>query len=279
MPVIPAVKYSEIRSQLNTGDLLAFEGTDALDFMIKLLEEGSYSHVGMVLKDAHGELWFWDAPGGGKTFPDPYWTKPGQNKGCRVAKLDTLLAYYMTDMKLKSFTWRQLTPSIPYESGSALDQFLGDLDGTPFPGDNCELPPLLAVMLMGLLGANYEKDLPGVKLGLGLILTYLAGSLLRVPITGYTFCAQLVALTYISVGLLPPPGGPGDRALPANGYTPGMFMDQPVSLQLQNGAALSVAVPVEWDGGPEASRLAATESGGTRVHATALKLIVTREEA
>ena len=88
---------------MNNGDLLPFEGTDSLGFMIKPLEEGSYSHVGMVLKDAHGELWFWDVPGGGKTFPDPYWTKPAQNKGCRVAKLDTLLAYYMTDMKLKSF--------------------------------------------------------------------------------------------------------------------------------------------------------------------------------
>ena len=279
MPVIPAVKYSEIRSQLNTGDLLAFEGTDSLDFMIKLLEEGSYSHVGMVLKDASGELWFWDAPGGGKTFYDPYWTQPGQNKGCRVAKLDTLLAYYMTDMQLKSFTWRQLTPSIPYGKGSPLDQFVGDLDGTPFPGDNCELPPLLAAMLMQLLGANYEKDLPGVKLGLGLILTYLTGSLLRVPITGYTFCAQLVALTYMSANLLPPPGGPGDPALPANGYTPAMFMDQPVPLPLLGGAALSVGVTVEWDGGPGASQLAAAEAGGTRVHATALKLTVTVDEA
>ena len=102
MPVIPAEKYTAIRSQLNTGDLLAFEGLDSLDFMIKLLEEGSYSHVGMVLKDQDGELWFWDAPGGGCTFPDPYWEEKapgkGPNTGCRIAKLDDLLAYYMHDM-------------------------------------------------------------------------------------------------------------------------------------------------------------------------------------
>jgi len=68
-----AVNYSQIRSQLQTGDLFTFEGHVPLDFMINLMEDGKYSHVGMVLRDQSNNLWFWDAPGVGEIFPDPYY--------------------------------------------------------------------------------------------------------------------------------------------------------------------------------------------------------------
>ena len=243
MPVNPPAKYSEIRSQLQTGDLLAFEGSQPLDYMINLLEEGIYSHVGMVLRDESGNLWFWDAPGGGITFPDPYWTKPGQNTGCRVANLDNLLAYYMSDMGIQTFTWRHLTPSIPYTPGSTLDTFLATMDGTPFPGTNCSFPPALVYLVDKYFGS---KNLPGLELGIGLLLTYLTGVVLLVETVNFVFCAQLAALTYMNAGLLP------SAPLPANGYTPAEFMDQPVPLQLLGGASLTAPITVQWDGPTQA---------------------------
>lgn len=277
MPVIPAEQYSAIRSQLNTGDLLAFDGTNPLDFMINLFEEGSYSHVGMVLKDASGNLWFWDAPGGGNTFPDPYWKGPGPNPGCRVADLDVLLAYYMQYMGLKTFTWRQLTPSIPYGPGSALVDFITANDGTPFPGTNCQLPPGVLALLQKCLGSNFQQDLQGVELGLGLLLSYLPGAVLLVPTAGYFYCAQLVAATYMVAGLLPSPAPPPCTNLPPNGYTPANFLDQPHPLVLQNGASLSVPITVEWDGTTTLDAVLA-QTTSTRVAAMALNLEVSAQQ-
>jgi len=232
-----AITYKQIRSQLQTGDLFSFEGHAPLDFMINLMEGGNYSHVGIVLRDNGNKLWFWDAPGVGKQFPDPY--KGGQaHKGCRVADLDTLLGYYMQQMQIKTFTWRQLTPSITGNAFAKLVNFITKVDGLPFPGDGANFPD----WFKNLFPPGDEKEL---NLSAGLLLTYMTGKYLQEPISKYYFCAQLVAATYMYLGLL------DTTPLPPNGYAPSNFDDQPTPIKL-NGAQLGPVTTVSWDGAVEA---------------------------
>jgi cell wall-associated NlpC family hydrolase len=55
MPVIPSVPYSQIRGELDTGDLFFFYGTSSAAVLIEDLEGAvgwpPYSHAGMVIKD------------------------------------------------------------------------------------------------------------------------------------------------------------------------------------------------------------------------------------
>jgi hypothetical protein len=239
MPVIPATPYSQIRDQLQTGDILSFEGSQPLDFMINLLEEGVYSHVGIVIRDETYGLLFWDAPGGGNLFPDPYLNNVS-HAGCRVANLDDILAYYMADMGIQTFTWRQLTPVVPIEGQVFADlvAWIISVDGAPFPGTSARIPAALLFLIQKYF-PNVSTD--SLDQALGLLLTYLTGAVLLIPTSVYFFCAQLAALTYMQLGLLP------TAPLPANGYAPANFNDEPVPLVLTNGT-LGMVTSILWDG-------------------------------
>ncbi len=251
-PAPTGTPYSQIRPQLQTGDILGFEGHEPIDFMINFLETGKYSHVGIVLRDQQDNLWLWDAPGGGNAFPDPYWPGPGPNPGARVADLDTILDYYINQMGIATFTWRQLTPSLPLGAGSALDTFIRANVGAIFPGQDSTLPPEFLATIQAKYG---DQGTQAVTCGLGLLLTYFAGSMLFVQTSGFYYCAQLAAATYMACGLLPVPAiHPGaaptvtdPKILPPNGYTPADFMDQPKPLTILPGHTLAAPVPVAWD--------------------------------
>jgi len=240
-----AVNYSQIRSQLQTGDLFTFEGHVPLDFMINLMEDGKYSHVGMVLRDQSNNLWFWDAPGVGETFPDPYLPKYPDNKhtGCRVASLDDVLAFYMKDMGIQTFSWRQLTPSITGNSFTTLINFIKAVDGTAFPGSNAQFPEWIIKLFHMLLPSATLEEL---GLSVGLLLTYLTGTVLKAEVSGYYFCAQLIADTYMQLGLL------SKTPLPPNGYAPSNFDDQPTPMKLLGSAKLGPVTVVNWDLGQAA---------------------------
>ena len=85
------------------------------------------------------DLWFWDAPGGGNTFPDPVSKNPNQT-GARVADLETVVSYYMTSGGEVAMWWRQLQPAVTPTQQANLMTFVGLADGTPFPGTNFKLP-------------------------------------------------------------------------------------------------------------------------------------------
>jgi hypothetical protein len=233
-PTSPSVPYSQIRSKLGTGDLVFLHGTSPAGVMIEKLEEGldwpPFSHVGMVVND-QGNLYLWDAPGGGDCFPDPYASDPNNriygtavHTGCRVAVLDDVLAYYATKVDVPGFWIRQLSSGVTSEQFGALRTFINRVDGLPFP----EGP-----------APSWLKLDPAVT---GLGANFLAGQDEASVFFGTYFCAQLVADSYMHMGLL------AMEVYPPNGYSPASFdMDDTPRLPVTNGVVIAPVQFVEWD--------------------------------
>jgi hypothetical protein len=219
---MPTVPYSQIRSSLKTGDIITFQGKSALDYMIQLESHTPYNHVAMVIRNG-ANLYSWDAPGGGKQFPDPY-KNNAPHAGTRVAPLDDLLADYMAE-EVAMYV-RQLQPTLTTNELAALDIFIGLANGMPFPGDHIKLPDQFG-------------------LGVGLAGSYAMGKKLHATIAGNYYCAHLIADTYMHMGLLP------IAPVPANGYAPSDFDQGPSILPLINHTLTDV-VQVTWDQGVKA---------------------------
>lgn len=228
MPVIPSLPYSQIRASLKTGDLFFFYGNSLAAVLIEDLEGAKgwppYSHVGMVIND-QGNLYFWDAPGSGQCFTDPYASDPNNrihntpvHTGCRVAVLDDLLAYYATVVD-QPFGLRQLSAPVSDDSFAALRLFINRVDGLPFP-----------------LGPGPEK----YEEFTGLMANYVAGQEGITVLYGTYFCAQLVADSYMHMGLL------GMEEYPPNSYSPADFGRTDVQPPLLT-VTLGTPTPVEWD--------------------------------
>lgn len=214
------IPYSQLRSQLKTGDILTFSGKSPLDWMIRFVEGEPYTHVGMVIRDG-SNLYFWDAPGGGTLFPDPY--KGGQSHtGCRVADLDKIMAYYMSPGVELSVYWRQLAPAITPAQQASLLTFVNLADGMPFPGGDINLPD-------------------GLGLGFGLASSAAMGNAFHLTVAGYFFCAHLVAQSYMQLGVLP------IAPFPANSYSPADFNSTTSKqLPLQAGWSLTPTQQVSY---------------------------------
>lgn len=243
LPTEPSTTYQAVRSQLGTGDLFFLHGKSDAGVMVENLEKAEgwppYSHIGMVIAD-EGNLFFWDAPGdGGLCFPDPYATDPdnriyekytnGVHPGCRVSVLDDVLAYYSTLITpdMPGFWLRQLQPAVTADRFGALRKFINRVDAMPFPTGPVTLP--------------FGLQLPPEVTGLGA--TFLAGNDRASFFYGTYFCAQLVADSYMHMGLL-------DMELfPPNGYSPAAFtMDGTIRLPLVSPAKLGPVTFVKWDG-------------------------------
>jgi hypothetical protein len=231
-PTKPSKPYSEVRSQLGTGDILFLHGTSPAGLMIERLEEEfhwpPFSHVGMVINDS-GKLYLWDAPGGGDCFPDPYADDQDNriyrnevHTGCRVSVLDDVLAYYATRVDVGGFWIRQLTSGVSADQFTALRKFINRVDGLSFP--------------KGIGG----KD-PATS---GLGENFAAGQVHATLFYGTYFCSQLLADTYMHMGLLEM------NSLPPNGYSPAAFgVRDPaqLGLKLVPPAALGPVFFVDWD--------------------------------
>lgn len=222
-PVIPPVPWSTILPTLKTGDILSFEGVDQLDWAIQFVEEQPYTHVGMVLRPAPDQLWFWDAPGGGMLFDDPVSGNSAQT-GARVAVLSAVVPYYMTPAAQQGggevAMWvRQLTTPLTAAQEQSLMTFVKLADGTPFPQTTFPVSPRW-------------------NLGFGFAESWMLGREFNATIAGSLFCAQLVAQSYMAAGLLPL------HPKPANAYDPAMLMSQDPAVLPLIGNGLTPPVPV-----------------------------------
>eukprot|EP01113_Clastostelium_recurvatum_P029065 TRINITY_DN350_c0_g1_i3.p1 TRINITY_DN350_c0_g1~~TRINITY_DN350_c0_g1_i3.p1 ORF type:complete len:502 (-),score=132.21 TRINITY_DN350_c0_g1_i3:50-1555(-) len=224
-PPLPLPYTQAFRDSLRTGDIFSFIGPedDPLDKLITKLEEGDFSHCGMVIRNGDGDnnLWFWDAPGYGYMFTDPL--TGDKHQGARVALMSDVLPYYMSYYPHQVFTYRKLSPELSPAQTRQLIDYVRTRDGAPFPGLGVPISPTLEANLKDLVPALKQAKYFG--LSMGLFLGYMTGVILEEALEKTLFCSNLIAETYIHVGVLPAPSAPGGKV--ANAFSPSGFNDQP----------------------------------------------------
>jgi hypothetical protein len=194
-----------------TGDLWLFRGQSAVDRAIRVTTNSPVNHVGMavVLDDLPPLMWHAEL---GRSLPDLWAGK--HHRGVQLH--DLRAAYTLWTTRYRQQGWlRQLNKQVTDEMEDALLRTVARLDGTPFPST------------ARLAGRWLRGRLPWRRL---------RGRLpwRRDPHAGEAletaYCAEVVAITYEAMGLLP------SRRRPS-WYDPGKFWSGD-ALRLDSGYQL-----------------------------------------
>jgi hypothetical protein len=192
-----------------TGDIWLFRGESAADRAIQLTTNSPVNHVGMavVLEDLPPLMWHAEL---GRSLPD-VWTGQHQ-RGVQLHDLrDAVLTW---SRKYGQRAWlRQLEYPVTRETEDAVLRTVARLDGTPFPST----ARLASRWLRGRI-PQFRQGERELKLE-----------------TAY--CAEVVAVTYEEMGLLP-------DARRLNWYDPGRFWSGD-DLDLIGGAKLGEEIAVD----------------------------------
>lgn len=177
-----------------TGDVWLFRGSTVADRTIRITTNSPVNHVGMsvVIEDMPPLMWHAEL---GKALPD-LWTG-GHHRGVQLHDLRDAVVQWTGRYNQRAW-WRQLEPAITRDMEDALLTTIARLDGTPFPST----ASLLARWLSGRVPTmRRRRGRPGEKAEARLETAY---------------CAEVVAITYQAMGLLP-----GTRR--PSWYDPGRF--------------------------------------------------------
>jgi hypothetical protein len=192
-----------------TGDIWLFRGESAADRAIRLTTNSPVNHVGMaiVLEDLPPLMWHAEL---GRSLPD-VWTGTHQ-RGVQLHDLrDAVLTW---SNKYGQRAWlRQLEYPITRETEDAVLRTVARLDGTPFPST----ARLASRWVRGRI-PQFRKGERDLKLE-------------------SAYCAEVVAVTYEEMGLLPAGRRP-------NWYDPGRFWSGD-DLDLTGGAKLGEEIAVD----------------------------------
>ena len=192
-----------------TGDVWLFRGRSAADRAIQLTTNSPVNHVGMsvVLDDLPPLMWHAEL---GRSLPDR-WSGQHQ-RGVQLHDLhDAVLTW---GNRYGQRAWlRQLSGEVTREMEDALLRTVALLDGTPFPSTT----RLASRWLRGRVPVRREGR--------------------PAPELETAFCAEVVALSYEAMGLLPEGRRP-------NWYDPGRFWSGD-DLALAGGARLGGEITVE----------------------------------
>ncbi|MBF6131510.1 hypothetical protein IU501_00620 [Nocardia otitidiscaviarum] len=192
-----------------TGDIWLFRGYSAADRAIRMTTNSPVNHVGMsvVLDDLPALIWHAEL---GRSLPD-MWTGTA-HRGVQLHNLrDAVLTWAH---RYGQRAWlRQLDRPVTREMEDSLLRTIARLDGTPFPST----ASLAGRWLRGRIRIPRRRDAAARELE-------------------SAYCAEIVAATYQSMGLLPQRRSP-------NWYDPGRFWsgDQ---LGLENGFELGGEIEV-----------------------------------
>jgi hypothetical protein len=190
-----------------TGDLWLFRGRTLADRAIQTLTNAPVNHVGMavVLEDLPPLMWHAEL---GRSLPDA-WTGERQ-RGAQLHDLRDAVVQWATRYGQRAWL-RQLHTEVTPEMEDAVLRTIARRDGTPFPTS----ARLAARWWRGQAArGRWRPDAD--------------------PETAY--CAEIVAVTYQAMELLPP-----DRA--PNWYDPGRFWSGD-ALRLLKGARLGTEIEV-----------------------------------
>ena len=218
------IGLAEALDLTRTGDVWLFRGHTAADRAIQLTTNSPVNHVGMsvVLDDLPALMWHAEL---GRSLPD-LWSG-GRHRGAQLHDLRAAVTVWGTRYGQRAWL-RQLEPPPTREMEDALLRTIARLDGTPFPSAariasgwlRGRLPPVTrdARNMRGAHGTQGGRDARDAALE-----------------TAY--CAQLVAVTYQAMGLLPARRQP-------NWYDPGRFWSGD-DLRLSAGARLGGEIAVQ----------------------------------
>jgi hypothetical protein len=225
-----AISLAQASAITRTGDLWLFRGYSAADRAIRLTTNSPVNHVGMAIAidDLPPLMWHAEL---GRSLPD-VWS--GEHK--RGAQLHDLSAAVTTwAVKYGQHAWlRPLEPPVTKDMEDAALRTVSRLDGTPFPS--------MASLAGGWLKSRARRRRRGNH----------AEDKAEAEATLETaYCAEIVATTYVAMGLLP-----ADR--PAGWYDPGRFWSGD-RLQLLNGAKLGEEIVVRVDEVEQARRTERTQ--------------------
>lgn len=195
-----------------TGDLWLFRGRSGADRAIQNLTNSPVNHVGMavVLDDLPPLMWHAEL---GRALTD-LWSGD-RHRGVQLNDLRAAVLQWGGRYGQRGWL-RQLSgpgdPAVPPEMEDALLHTIARLDGTPFPST------------ARLAGRWLRGRLPALRAGRA------AGP------AESAYCAEVVAVTYEDMGLLPPGRRP-------SWYDPGRFWSGD-GLELREGYRLGGEVPV-----------------------------------
>jgi hypothetical protein len=189
-----------------TGDLWLFRGHTVPDRAIQVTTNSPVNHVGMavVLDDLPPLMWHAEL---GRSLPD-LWSG-GHQRGVQLHDLRDAVIVWATRYGQRAWL-RQLDPPVTREIEDAVLRTVARLDGTPFPST------------ARLAGRWVRGRLPKITKGETALET--------------AYCAEVVAVTYEAMGLLPA----GRRA---SWYDPGRFWSGD-ELALTAGAELGGEITV-----------------------------------
>ncbi|MFY1623943.1 hypothetical protein ACN261_30530 [Micromonospora sp. WMMD723] len=221
-----SISLDEAVDLTRTGDVWVFRGRSVPDRAIQFTTNSPVNHVGMavVLDDMPPLMWHAEL---GRSLRD-MWTGTHQ-RGVQLHDLRDAVCVWANRYGQRAWL-RQLEPSADPTMEQAVLRTVARLDGTPFPS-TAQLAwrwargrvPQLRLPLPGRRDrADERADLPAGDSALE---------------TAY--CAEVVAVTYEAMGLLPPGRRP-------NWYDPGRFWsgdDLDLAGDARLGAEIEVRIP------------------------------------
>ncbi|SCF07116.1 hypothetical protein GA0074696_2544 [Micromonospora purpureochromogenes] len=215
-----SISLDEAVDLTRTGDVWVFRGRSVPDRAIQLTTNSPVNHVGMavVLDDMPPLMWHAEL---GRSLPD-MWTGSHQ-RGVQLHDLRDAVCVWANRYGQRAWL-RQLDPPADAAMEQAVLRTVARLDGTPFPST-------AQLAWRWARGRVPQVRLPGRRDRSGV----LAGD--RALETAY--CAEVVAVTYEAMGLLPAGRRP-------NWYDPGRFWsgdDLDLAGQAKLGAEIEVHIP------------------------------------
>jgi hypothetical protein len=212
---VPAkgISLDEAVELTRTGDLWLFRGRKVADRAIQVGTNSPVNHVGLTvaLDDLPPLMWHAEL---GRSLPD-LWSG-GHHRGVQLHDLRAAVVVWATRYGQRGWL-RQLEHPITAQAEDGVLRTIAQLDGTPFPSTT----RLASRWLRGRLPTGRRSGSGGGPHG----------------DLESAYCAEVVALTYQAMGLLPA----GRRA---SWYDPGRFWSGD-DLGLLAGAKLGGEIPVD----------------------------------
>jgi hypothetical protein len=214
-----SISLDEAVELTRTGDLWVFRGRSVPDRAIQLTTNSPVNHVGMavVLDDMPPLMWHAEL---GRSLPD-LWTGTHQ-RGVQLHDLRDAVCVWANRYGQRGWL-RQLEPPADTAMEEAVLRTVARLDGTPFPST-------------AQLAWRWARGrVPNLRRGRPSIADR-GGVPVRDRALETAYCAEVVAVTYEAMGLLPAGRRP-------NWYDPGRFWSGD-DLDLTGGAQLGAEIEV-----------------------------------